>query len=214
MRFALAAEHREYFKKNRFIEFDALLSEGEAAMLDKHAEAAAAKRLKAEPDKLNRKSPSELYAAGRDLWRDDPAIKKISLNSRFAEIAAALFNKKSLRIAYDQYLRFPSPFAHPVTLQGISSFQYIASGVIIRLREGSPQEGPLPKQVGSGLFLHPEYPFSLNFSDASAFFIIVYCGDKTVYAPEKNDPNVHLLKKEGYVFGDLLRSQTHPLIYQ
>lgn len=225
MRFATSSQHREFFTKHHYIEFDELIDKKDIESLKKHADLVLAKRLRLSLEALNGKTPQELWMAGRDVWRDDPLIKKTVLRTQLAEIAGSLVHKNALRIAYDQYARsfFPSETepTKALTLQQMSSFQSVSAGLILQL-SSSPSEPPAsdyfcpyPKDPGSAVFFTADHPLSfaplLHMKDAS-LLIIVYCNEKTVYKLEKNDLHTHALKKEGYAFGDLLTNSTHPIV--
>jgi hypothetical protein len=47
-----------------------------------------------------------------------------------------------------------------------------------------------------------------------SFLMIGYAPAKALYVCEKNDPNLHFLKKLGYAFGDHLNTNFHPLLYK
>lgn len=224
MRFATTGQHREYFTHHHWIEFEGLLSQEESALLSEAGAALLAKHLKTLPKDLAKKTPMELYRNGRDLWKEDPAIKRVSLKSQFAEIGAALCNQKNMRIAYDQFLyrgdEIPSLYKTSYSLQEISSFKSLCIGLIIRLshpHERAYQDVlPLPKKVGSGVFFDPKTPLcldALSQETLASFFLIAYCPNRTFYAYEKNDPHTNVLKKEGYEFGDPLRNDTHPILF-
>ncbi len=219
MKFALASEHRDFFAKNAFIEFEELLSQDEVESLRQHIDEVLAKRLKIKKSDLDRKSAQELFLAGRDLWRDDPAIKKQVAAPRLAEIASVLFKKKNLRLGYDQSWRTGPitgpPFLENFALQQISCLQTIAGGLILQLSPSPPPSFPFSHPAGSGIFIKPHFPLpfpSLFQIPRLHLLLIVYCGEKTLYVSEKNDPHTHALKKQGYVFGDLLRNDRHPLL--
>jgi hypothetical protein len=202
MRFATSSEHREFFNKHRYIEFSDLLSEEEAATLKTHAQALLLKR-------AERKQTPD-----RDLWRDDPFIKKTLFHPRFSEIAATLLKKPILRLAYDQYFAAPSSLLPKTaaTLQHISAFQSIAGGLILQLASAPHLPAPLPRQPGHGLLFGPDLP--LPFAELSECILIAYCNDRTLYILDKHDPHTHFLKKFGYVFGDALKNETHPLLFR
>lgn len=168
MRFTTSFEHRDFFSKNGYIEFEQLISLDECALL--------------------RSKTADL-----DLWRQDPLVKKISLRSQYGEIASELSHKKILRIGFDLLLDHSQTF--PLLESSIQPFM----GVLIILSE---------EKMGSVLFFEPHYPLP----KAEKAFLIVYCESKTLYQFKKNDPYTHHLKKLGYVFGDLIKSHTHPLI--
>lgn len=132
--------------------------------------------------------------AGFDLWRENPLIKKISLRPQLAELASILLLKKTLRIGFDQRLnRDEIPELTNSCLKPIICLFLILSG----------------EKAGHGLFFKPE-----NLPHLTApVFLISYCDVKTFYLLNKRDPYTHAPKKLGYVFGDLLRNDTHPLIF-
>jgi hypothetical protein len=216
MKFALASEHRDFFAKNSFVEFEGLLSLEEVENLKTHIDAVLAKRLKTTD--LERKSAQELFLAGRDLWREDPVIKKQVTSPRLAEITSSLFKKRPLRLGYDQSWRTGAvtgpPFLENFTLQQISCLQTITGGVLLQLSSSPQTSFPLSHKPGSAVFLGPKFilDFSTLFQTPHLhLLLIVYCGENTFYSCEKKDPNTHALKKLGYVFGDLLRNDRHPL---
>lgn len=165
MRLATSFTHREFFFKNGCIEFESLISLEECSLL------------------LSK-------PLGRDLWRKDSLIKKISTRRQFGEIATVLSCKKMIRIAFDQ--RINKPFNLQAScLEPVIALQIPLSG----------------EKVGSGIFLSPTTPLLENDS-----FLIVYCESTTVYQLNSEDPYTHSLKRLGYVFGDRVRNDTHPLI--
>ena len=173
MRFATSPEHRSFFSKQHFIEFEGLLSAAECAYL-----------------LLKKKE--------RDLWKKDPFVKKIVLRSQFAEIAAELSNQRKLRIGFDERAKELTP----LSLQEGSCLKTISLGLIFCL-SGEKQ--------GHGTFFSPHIPLStVAFYDDS--FLLAYCENRTFYLLETKDPHTHLLKKEGYAFGDILTNATHPLL--
>ena len=169
MRFATSFEHRDFFSKNGYIEFEGLITLDECALL-----------LSKEP--------------GRDLWRKDVLVKRISLRPQFGEIASVLSHKKTLRIGFDQLLDPKNPI-----LLADSCLKPTIGLLIILTGE----------KAGSGIFFNPESPMPA----AEHAFLIIYSDTKTIYHLNKKDPHTHALKKLGYVFGDLVKSDTHPFIH-
>lgn len=223
MRFAIALEHEDFFRKNHFIEFDHLLTQEESELLKTHATTQLATLLKKKPEELIQKKPLELFMAGRDLWKTDPVIKKTLLHPRMNNLAISLFKKNPLRLAYDQFIftsKYPeSPYREKLSLQQNSCFNNVVGGLILRLSFDSsslPEEPcPIPRNVGNGVFLDPTLPIpyeTLFQTPNQCFYLIVYCADKTLYKLEKRDLHTHALKREGYAFGDFLRNHTHPLL--
>ena len=173
MRIATNLEHRDFFSKNHFIEFEKLISAEDCAF-------------------LLAKTPE------RDLWRKNPQIKKITLSSKFAEIAASLAKKNSLRLAYDE--RLPAHFQAPHPLGETTCLKHLSISLLLILSG---------EKAGNGIFFLPD----VYVPSADDAFLITYCEPRTMYLLDKSDPHVHDLKKLGYVFGDLLRSETHPILY-
>ena len=142
MRFAVHSSHSNFFKQHRYIEFQDLLSEKQIEALTESIETHLASRLGVPSDKLNMQTAEALYSAGRDLWRDSPIIKKVVHENRFGEIAAQLFDKPSVRLAYDQTWRCgsyaPTTLITPVaSLNEISSFQGLLGGLVLCLSDGT-----------------------------------------------------------------------------
>ena len=217
MQFTLASAHQDFFSQHHYIEFDNFFSLEDITHLKQAIDESLLHR---EQKIIETRSPKELFKVGRDLWRDNPAIKKFVFHKRLAKIASPLFQQSILRIAYDQALCSFSTgepvFSEPLSLQKISCFQSIVGGVIIRLTDDPSPPLPLPQKVGNVLFIGPTFPipWSSFFQQTSqSFLLIAYCADKTVYVLEKMDPHVHALKKLGLGFGDRLEEKTHPIVF-
>lgn len=112
MKYALAKEHREFFAKNHYIEFEGLLTIEEITS-------------------LQRKIAQLLPKKQRDLWREDVDLQKIVLNRKLAEVASDLFKQSELRIAFDQYQKESSP----LSLQQRSSLHPLVAALAIPLDE-------------------------------------------------------------------------------
>jgi hypothetical protein len=112
MKFALAKEHREFFAKNHYIEFENLLTLEESTL-------------------LHRKITELLPKKQHDLWRQDKDLEKIVLSRKLAEVAADLFKQPELRIAFDQYQKETSPRS----LQQRSSLQPLIAALALPLDE-------------------------------------------------------------------------------
>lgn len=224
MRFALSSDHREYFAVNKHIEFEDLLSKEEATELSIALDKALAKRMHSSLEKLEYQTVEDLYLHGRDLWKEDPLIKKNLLRSTLSELASSLLKKRPLRLAYDQYIRTgdrpKSFFAKDFSIKEISCFTEIKGALILKLSDTdvslpSNVFCPLPQKVGSGLFISSELPLSLTSLleiPHLKLYMIVFCQERAQYILEKNDPLTHALKKEGYAFGDSLKNDRHPLV--
>jgi hypothetical protein len=216
MRTAINAEHRHFFAKNHYIEFEDLVEE--ADLVREHVDQLLAKRTK---KIIDTRTPKELFIAGRDMFRDDPVIRKTSLSRTLAQTASLLCDKAPVRIAYDQVLRTTSltgaPFSHPLSLSQTSCYQPILCGAIIRLTPDLHPPQFLPQKPGNVVFFKPDFilPWVSFFQAPSqSFLLIAYAPHKCLYVLTPEDLHSHDLKKLGYGFGDILKDETHPLVFK
>lgn len=209
MKQSLASEHFIFYNEHGHLEIEGLLSEQAVADFQ---------------EALQTMSPLS-FAKGRDLWRHHEAIRRVVLSKKYGSIAAQLFREKQLRIAYDQAFETdqlsPGLFESPTNLKQMSCFQGLVGGLIIRLSEGEsvPSDDetlcPVPEQKGSGIFFSYKTALDLNpliQLPSQLFFLIAYGPVNTLYIHNPKDPNLNLLKKEGFVFGERLRDDRHPVL--
>jgi len=215
MLLTLSQKHLNFFASNGFIELEELISETEAAALSSSIDLVLQERLK---KLIETKTPAEMFRSGRDLWKSSPAIAKKSMSRPFASLMAALTGARAVRLAYDQALRTTGEtgpvFPAPCPLSEVSCFQPLIGGIILRLKYDPHPPELLPKKVGSALFFTPALPLpweSLTQTPGQSFLLLAYGPERCVYVLEKRDPHTHELKREGYVFGDLLKT---PLLYK
>lgn len=123
----------------------------------------------------------------RDTWRHNEAIKSLIFKRAYVRLVADLFQAKSLRLAYTEYTDQIAP------LEETSSFQTL-TGALILGEKATIINTSTPFECGEGL-------------------VIAYCPRITVCVRNDNDPFTHDLKKMGYVFGDRLRDDTHPVLH-
>lgn len=243
MKFALAHEHYKFFQRHQVIEFENFFTPDQMTKIGQCVESGLLKRLGMTPRQLKQESPSDLFLAGRDLWREAPSLAKIILQKKWAEFAAELTLEKRLRFAFDQVitLKFPKSdikedpaFKHYTTkslsLENSSCFQGLVCGLMIRLAGPeesqivdsdallvSPEPSIFPKKPGNASYFLSSVPFNFSSLESQAgthqFLLIAYSIPKAVYVLQKNDPNTHFLKHLGYVFGDTLKDKLHPLVY-
>ena len=243
MKFSLAKEQRDFFEKHGLLEIEGLISSSQLEVLNScvlkfmRKEAALERRTVASVD------PKNYFLAGRDLWRENPEIKKIIFHKCFSEIASQLNFRAPFRLGSDQYL--PQGFISNAneSLNDGSSFQGIVFGYIICLKSGclevskvteisevlenfslegpvdsdEPPHSPFSLIPGNVVFIHPDFPvdYSLLKQRAGCDYIFVtLIKDKSVYFYRKSDLQTHYLKKLGYVFGDRIKEETHPIIYR
>lgn len=210
MRLALTQKHLHFFKEKKLIELEGVFSEEEAAFLSDAIDDALQKRAK---KLITTRPPLELYRSGRDLSKSSPLIEKKSKIYALAALAAELTASKAVRLAFDQAIRTgieTGPlFPEASSLHAISCLRPLLCGVFLRLKNDPHPPEFLPQKVGSALFFSPDLPLpwgSLVQTPEQSFFLLAYAGEKCLYVLEKNDPHTHELKKEGYVFGDTLKT--------
>lgn len=222
MRFAITADHQEFFTKNHYIEFEGILPSQQIASLKENVHKTIGKRLRISPEKLYEKTAPEIYQAGYDLWRDNEDIKKIAHKQAFASIASELMQVLPLRYGFDQYFatfqcNAASPYDLPSSLQNISCIHPLAGGLILPLQDlpSPPTFFPMPLKAGNALFISPTFalPWPQLFSTCGLyFFLITYAMEKSFFRSDSHDPHAASLKKLGYAYNDVLKDSIHPII--
>lgn len=157
MKFAVAKEHRDFFRKHFCIEFEGLLLEEQCRKLVEEKNRILLERLHFPKIMLPALSPEDKFMAGYDLWRGSAAAKKIILQRPLAEIGSELVEQKPLRIGYDQLIPSYVPMkaegsenlygtwlSEATTLQEISSIQGVVCGLMLCISQ--PQDVPLENQ--------------------------------------------------------------------
>jgi hypothetical protein len=244
MKFAVAHEHRDFFRKHHRIEFEALLSSKQQQLLVENIPTVLSSRLGIAPEKWDSIAPEKLFMVARDLWRANVSLKKVILQKFFAEIASELIEYKPLRIGYDQlYLSKPRFQASSEksfyteflnkrhSLNEGSSLQGIACGLMLCLSHLFSEseehqktnelllESPrlFSPKSGSGVFFSPDIPIpfeELTAHPGAIYLLIVYTKAYTIYSLQPNDPHTHDFKHLGYGIGDKLSDKLNPVIYR
>ena len=223
MRLTITFDHREFFNKNHYIEFEGIISPDQAAALKKECEEVIAKRLQLTPARLHQCPAPQIYQAGYDLWRDSGSIKKSTQKNTFASLASELTQVLPIRYGFDQYFATTkctvSAYDVPLSLQEISSMKPLACGLLLALNDlaAPPSFFPMPLKTGSGLFISPSFalPWPQLFSTPGlSFLLIAYAQQKTFFCADTRDPHAVSLKKLGYVFNDLLKDSLHPILHR
>lgn len=232
MKYTIASEHRDFFRKNQIIEFEDIVSKDQLHKINAEIADIVSKRQGLAKDKFDKISSGNKFLQGRDLLRESPVLKKAY--AQFAEYAAALSEKNGLRFGCDQYLpwihssnlpidrtSYSSLFKQPMTLNDFISLKDIICGFILCLNE-APQEAieaenplPFPHKDGSAVFVGPEH--LLNFRELSEtmganYLLIVFAESAATYDPKAADPFANQLKHMGYIPGEKLKEKTHPLL--
>jgi hypothetical protein len=237
MKFATTKEHRDFFQKQGWIEFEGLVPNDQLDAVNQAIDQTLAERLNTSPDNIGFSSSEKLYLQGRDLWRSHPVLHKFVTQPRFAEIAVELIEKKPLRLGYDQL--FPSCY-HPLfeissaysqflkqiaSLEAVSCLQGVACGLVFALSEKAsilPERQAdgvdiFPNQAGHAIFFRPNVP--VNWANVYShfnqrFYLIVYTFASAYYQLQPHDPHTHALKRLGYIFNDRLSDKLNPIVYR
>jgi len=242
MKYATAKEHRDFFNKNRIIEFEGLFPEELAKSMSQGIEEVLANRLKSTGDKLKSIHPEELFLQSRHLWMESEALKKGVMLHQLGQIAFELFEQKPIRFGYDQYLPFyrsaiqnkEIPYGNflkkHLTLEEVSPIQTAVGGLMIALPKKhkakktleiptEPQTTIFPTQAGSGVFISADTPLDLTplmGGDEPLFhyLLIVYTTGTSVYVSNREDPLLHTLRHLGYAYGDRLNDLQNPIVFR
>lgn len=241
MKFAIEGAHRQFFRKHQALEIEGMLTEAQLTELNLQIEKTLEERLNTKPKRAFQELPNHIFSYGRDLFRSNDSLKKIILSKQLAEIASELIGFRPLRFGFDQlYCTVPTiheskegfnPFKELAleqkTLQEVSCIQGLLCGLMICLSGNAGEveevlaEGEtksiFAKKPGNAVFFSPEMP--LDFSklitdDTHRYLLITYTHSTSIYYLEENDPQAHVAKSLGYVFGDRLNDKLNPIIYR
>lgn len=243
MKFSTAKEHRDFFQKHGWIEFEEFLAHQQLAELNLAINKELAKRTGDLEEKIPYLSSEKIFLQGRDLWRGNESIKKFVVQPRLAEVVEELIEKKPLRLGCDQI--FPpcqealfaqessqiySKFLKQTqTLQAVSCYQGVACGVMIALSEQGDEGGEggamisleganiFPSQPGNILFFQPNLPVNWSYPFRflkRRYLLILYTFANAYYKLEASDPHTHILKRLGYVFNDKLNDKLNPIVFR
>lgn len=235
MKKAVAKEHREFYKKNGWIEFENLLSKEQVEQFNRLIDQTLSTKLQVPEDKTFTIPAEKAFQQGRDLWRDDETIRKLVFLPKMGEVVSELIELKPLRIGYDQFLppisinnisRNPlySKFLKTEQdLESMSCIKGLVGGMIICLKdevkapETENEMDLFPKNAGHVIIFNPQMPF--NFSHLTAhfdqrYYLIAYAQNTSYYYLQPNDPHTHSLKKFGYIYNDKLSDKINPIVYR
>lgn len=214
MRTLVTAQQTAFFAQNGYIEFEGIDFDNDEIFAA--AESVLTGRAGA---MVSRVPSSQLYALGRDLWREKKPLETLLLRT-IAPVALSLV-AKPLRLACDQWIPAGYSWEKASAFKDLFCIQGLALGVVlcsaaIPLPARAPLGLlPLPKGPGSILFLKPEllidWP-SLAKSPAADLYFAAYAHRSAVYVQNPRDPSTNALKKLGYHFGDVLQNRSHPLL--
>jgi hypothetical protein len=213
MKFTTAKEHRDFFQKQGWIEFEDLISSEQITAIQQQVEQTVMSRLP-----RSHMSLEEGYMQGHDLWRSNSLLRKWATHPKLAQIASELIEKKPLRLGYDQF--FPSSLKQgqsihkvscktPLSLKEIASLEEVSSidgiscGLMLCLKVADdhnektlPPEGinVFPSTQGHVIFFRPTYPVnwgSLFDYPNRAFYLITFTCENAYYEANPYDPHTH-----------------------
>lgn len=213
---AVAREHRDFFRKNGWVEFDAFLSEKDFSTLKDEVDQALCSRLNVKNENLPHVATEQRFKHGRDLWRTHAALRKTVLSLQLAAVAAELLEQKILRYGYDLLIpgqkgrENPHLLPDKVTLADISAIQGIIGGVFICL--DGEAEHPFASKPGHAVVFKGDLVLEFSKAAKSNTLLIVYTQANSVYVWREKDPMGAFLKQYGLNFGDRLGDLTHPIV--
>jgi hypothetical protein len=234
MKFAADDIHKEFFQKNKTIEFENVFSEEEILLLNNEIYSAISKRLSVPKEKIQGENLQKIFEVGRDLWRVSESLRKITLNRRCGELVHQLVDERLIRIGYDQYFpglnkaskilkgKYEQFLQYPSSIKDFSSLQGIACGLMIGLKNipmlSEPNKNHIfPSKAGSVVFLHQDalipWPELLD-NNGKEFYLVVYAPGTSIYVLNGKDPQSRFLMHEGYGAGDRLNDQKNPIIFR
>lgn len=240
MKFVLAKEHRDFFTKKGWIEFEGVFSDTFIDQINEQIHLSIAHRLGTSSDQLHKYPSETLFLEGRDLWRDNAALMKLAAHPQLGSIVSDLFQKKTLRVGCQQF--FPAKgvllternqkkiynhfLEQSTTLEEVMSVDELISGLIIALDDPSEETSalkdehmidPFPQKKGSVLFFRKDILLDWNRLFAhpkQRYCLIVHTEPTAFYKFNPKDPLTHTLKHLGYTFNARLTDKLHPIVYR
>ena len=242
MKFAIDKHHRDFFEKQGYIEFENFLTSDQTAQFNHAINCALQSQLETSEEKFQQVGYEKMFLKGRDLWRCDALLSKLTCQARLGEFISELTGKKPIRLGYTQlfpslptrvfdleianssYLRFLHQKTH---LESISSVNNVLCGMMISLSEpvetltkSDPVENEaeiFPNKLGSAILFRPEATFNLEQlfeRPRQRYYLIVYTLNVSLYFPQPNDPFGHAFKQLGYIYNERLSDKLNPVVYR
>ena len=136
----------------------------------------------------------------RDFWRNNPALKKMILHT-LGPIALELTKKNALRLACDQWIETPPKQDR---MQDMFCFQGLLCLFVFSEEANHPEKGTI---------LDVFHPSSLASLLKGNIYIVAFAQENSLLIENTKDPFNLPTRNLGYVFGDHLRNEFHPLIH-
>lgn len=221
MKFAIDYQQRDFFHKNRFLSLEGLLKDTQVQALNAGIDLALEKKLGGPIRKFN---SDAIYKAGYDLWRENEDVRRVVTSVKFAELVYDLLQTKPIRLGNDQL--FPSVHQSSIKqnhfidqlqtncLEATNCIQGLLCGLIICLSDG-PTSTIFPGKAGDAVLIHPSLHIDfteLRQHEGQRFLMITYGQSLCQYLLNEKDLQTHVMKNYGYVFGDKLKDNLHPIL--
>jgi hypothetical protein len=201
----------EFFKTNRYLQLEGMVKE---SRLDSICQKINHK--KSQIAKIDHDHQSQILKM-HDLFRDIDELKKFLTQQTMAHVLADLTQESAFRLLFDQLLAYPLPASLPNPLCVADlSFQGAIIAGILHIEGKESEDTIFPSKRGNITFFDPTINLDLNSliePSSSEFILFAFGLNESRYRFKEKDPHTHLLKNRGYVFGDQLGNQTHPLFF-
>lgn len=156
------------------------------------------------------------HSSIRDQWRSDPTLQNFILKE-LGPLSLVLTGKKQLRLGLSEWITSenrpskPSPLKEIVSLQNLAVAISLSPHPVILKEKSALGILPLPSSSSNALFFQPHLILDWPHTQSDVFLILLTLPNG-VYIHNPKDPQTTYLKALGYGYGDLLKSETHPII--
>lgn len=218
MKFTLDSAALEGFNREGIIEVSGLYTADQILAINREIDQfLAAKGVKTQEEAMGR---------GRDLFRSNELFKKQLALPSLGQIAYELVATKPLRLAYDQLLvgsmsladnYAKTLFLHKnAHLQERSCISELVLGAMLALKASEAQL-PFAGVAGHIVFFRPDRPIPFSWLkeiEQARYVLLAFATVHAQYIFNADDPQNHYLKQMGYIYGDKLKDNLHPIFYR
>ncbi|MDF2550068.1 MAG: hypothetical protein K0S07_1135 [Chlamydiales bacterium] len=240
MKYSFTGDQRFHFEKTGSIIFERFVSDENLKIMHEQALNVAVQRGEKTKIVKSRLTPQQALLQGRDLYKDAPKVRSFAAKRGVVNLVLEITGLQSVRLAFDQLIvtskaPLPEKFLHPSLatdlvqrepLSSLSCIRGLTLSAILCLESDSVGESVfLQKETfslsdlkpGDLAFLEADQPFpfdELYGKETGEYLLIAYAEPQALYTLHERDIHTHLLKREGYVFGDRLKDPYHPLLFR
>ncbi len=203
MSIAIDPHHLHYFRKNRQIEFENLVSSSEIGLINTI--------IKKKVENAKGALPLPLKE-GFDLWRTHEELKKLIAGKKFAKMSGQLMEVQKLRFGYSQFLSSNCYSDEYSYVHRKSCIQELIVGLCICLEPSPTPENPyFPSEKGHGIFFEIDPDFFLRYPKSRGeYLFIFYTHPSATYSFQPEDPLNGFFRVLGYEHGDRLKETLNP----